>query len=86
MYPKILDSLIKDSLSEQKKIGEVEEDRNQEKIQKGLLNIMGSLSQIWMGVNSMKDSTSSEVQFKGFTQTAEQTIVLVGQAAHSITS
>ena len=44
MYPKKLDSLIKDSLSEQKKIGEIEEDRNQEKIQKGVLNIMGSLS------------------------------------------
>ena len=85
VYPKKLDSFIKDSFPGQKKIREMEEDRNIEKIQKRVVNIMGPLSQTQMGVDSMKDSTPSEVDFHGLTQALEQAIVLVGQAAHSIT-
>ena len=45
---------------------------------------MGPLSWIWMGVNSMKDSTSSKVDFDGLTQAVEQAIILVVQAAYNI--
>ena len=84
VYPKKLDSFIKDSFPGQKKIREMEEDRNIEKIQKRVVNIMGPLSQTRMEVDSMKDSTP-EVDFHGLTQALEQAIVLVGQVAHSIT-
>ena len=47
----------------------MEEDRNLEKkIQNGVVKIMGPLSRIWMGVDSMKDSIPSEVNFHGLTQ------------------
>ena len=84
LYPKKLDSFIKNSLSKRKKIRQAEEDRNLEKIQKRGVNIMGPLSWIWMGVNSMKDSTSSKVDFDGLTQAVEQAIILVVQAAYNI--
>ena len=85
VYPKKLDNFIKDSLSKQKKIREVEEDKNMEKIQKRVVNIMEPLSWIWMGLNSLKDSTPTKVDFDGLTQAVEQVIILVGRATHSIT-
>lgn len=41
---------------------------------------MGPLSWIWMGVNSMKDGTSSIVDFDDLTQAVERAIILVVQA------
>ena len=84
LYPKKLDSFIKNSLSKRKKIRQAEEDRNLEKIQKRGVNIMGPLSWIWMRVNSMKESTSSKEDFDGLTQAVEQAIILVVQAAYNI--
>lgn len=45
---------------------------------------MGPLSWIWMGVNSMKDGTSSIVDFDDLTQAVERAIILVVQAAYNI--
>ena len=66
VYPKKLNEFIKVTLSKQKKTRDVETDRTLEKIQKRLVNILGPLSRMWMGVDSMKNGHSFHVDFHGF--------------------
>lgn len=58
VYPKRLNEFIKVTLSKQKKTRDVETDRTLEKIQKRLVTIMEPISQIWVGVDSMKNSSA----------------------------
>ena len=50
----------------------MEEARNLEKIQKRSMNIMGPLSWTWMGINSVKESTSTEIDFHSLIQALEK--------------
>lgn len=44
------------------------------------------LSSTWMEVNSTKNCNASDIDFLSIKQALQQTIVLIGQAAHSVTS
>lgn len=64
-----------------KKSKELECDKSLEKLQKRVVNILRPLLEVY----TMKNSDSSEYDFHSLTEALEQTIVLVGQAVHSVT-
>ena len=51
---KAIDDYLKEMVIEAKKSRELEQDRSLEKIQQQVLNIMGPLSKLWVGVDEIK--------------------------------
>ena len=49
-FPNKLDKFIKDWLTDQKKNKEVKHDKSLERVQKRVVNIVGHLSKIWLGL------------------------------------
>ena len=84
--PKTIDDYLKETLLEAKKSTELEQDRNLEKIQQKVLNIIGPLSKLWFGVDKIKCSgKSGRMSLEDLSTAIEQTVVLVGQCSQSIT-
>ena len=73
-------------LLEVKKSRKLEQDRSLEKTQQKVLNIMGPLSKLWVGLDEVKCSEKSgEMSLEDLSTAIEQAVVLVGQASQSIT-
>ena len=73
-------------LLDTKRSRELDHNRDLEKIQQKVLNIMGPLSKLWVGMDEVKCSgKSGRMSLEDLTTAIEQTVVLVGQASQSIT-
>ena len=59
VVPKAVEDYLKEMLLEAKKSGELEQNCNLEKIQQKVINIVGLLSKLWVGVDEVKCSRKS---------------------------
>ena len=79
---KDIDNYLKKIILEAKKPRKLEQDRSLEKIQQKVLNIMGPLSKLRVGVDEDNCSgKSGRMSLEDLSIAIEQTVVLVGQAS-----
>ena len=77
--PKAIDDYLKKMLLEAKKSKVLEQDRGLEKNPAKVLNIVGPLSKLWVGVDEVKCSRKSDrMSLEDLSTAIEQTVVLVG--------
>ena len=75
--PKAIDDCLKEMLPEAKKSRELEQDQSLEKIRQKILNIMGPLSKLWVGMDEIKCSgKSGRMSLEDLSTAIEQTVVL----------
>ena len=83
---KTIDDYLKEMVIEAKKSRELEQDRSLEKIQQQVLNIMGPLSKLWVGVDEIEMIPKfGRMSLEDLSTAIEQAIVSVGWASQSIT-